>query len=849
MGRYGGGGGKHKGMISRGSNQRGALVRNRYGQYRVQSGVAKSQGFAIKGQRHAVKSKLRPSTSGAPYQTNTMRRAQSAGRTRSNQPVYWGATKSNGKQTHAYYPGGASKSRRPQSAGAIRKTSGPVMATKQFYGANTLQKKVSAGTNATKGREKLAKNNSSSSSMEKTVSTTLSVGSQNTRSNPNAPIMKPSISASSNTINNPTATTEKTGAKQQVENIDPKGFEEMRDANRKLAERNAKLRDELQQLREQQAKMVQNNTKSKEVTATSSSKGEKVKTDNREVYQPGRHANTITKHISGKTGNAERVEYKSSSSAGTNSSWKSGRPQSAGPSSRGKLHAQGSPRNAVNVQRENAARATYSRQQRPQSAGGARSSSSSAAKTSSRPENRPGSAARRREQASASGRTKLVRPGTAPARRPDNAASIKKMVSDAAHHNQVNDEQTRIRSIVSAETWDGRGRSDMYHFGKVLGTGSFGVVRLVLHKMTNTKIAVKTYDKRKIRDAAQLKRVQQEIRLMARTNHPNIVRLYETLESVHRVHLVMEYASGGNLCSYVKLKKRLDETEARAIFQQLASAIAYLHSLNIVHRDIKLENILIDGRRNIKITDFGFSVYVVDKKLKIFCGTPSYMPPEIVMRREYYGPPVDCWSLGVLLYAMLCGCFPFTANSYPNLYKKIARGQWRKANFMSHAVSDLLRRMMTVDASKRIKMKQVCRHQWSRGGNAYVPLKPSQCSHLVSDNPADDLAKNDIVDKMKDIGYRHQAIAESILGRKKNHVSTTFYLLAEKHGPSPQGPKSSNGISVYSTATVSGSSRPGTAGSSRQEVRASGFKSSSRPSSSSGVRTAKLLSELKKNAK
>ena len=305
---------------------------------------------------------------------------------------------------------------------------------------------VSAGTNATKGREKLAKNNSSSASMEKTVSTTLSVGSQNTRSNPNAPIMKSSISASSNTSNSPAGTTEKTGAKQQAENIDPKGFEEMRDANRKLAERNAKLRDELQQLREQQAKMVQNNAKSKEVTATSSSEGGKAKADNREVYQPGRHANTITKHISGKNGNAERVEYKSSSSAGTNSSWKSGRPQSAGPSSRGKLHAQGSPRNAVNVQREVAARATYSRQQRPQSAGGARSSSSSAAKTSSRPENRPGSAARRREQASASGRTKLVRPGTAPARRPDNAATIKKMVSDAAHHNQPT--MSRLGSAV-----------------------------------------------------------------------------------------------------------------------------------------------------------------------------------------------------------------------------------------------------------------------------------------------------------------------------------------------------------------------------------------------------------------
>ena len=873
IGRYGNTG---KQRAIRGSNQRGALVRNRYGQYRVESN---SGNFGIKGHRQAVKSKLRPSTSGAPYQTNTLRRAQSAGRTRSNQPVYWGANKgkgssssnsnsnSSGKQQQAYYPGGATKSRRPQSAGAVRKTSGPVMATKQFYGANSLAKKVTTknAINRTGGRANVKSQNTttpSNASMEKTVSTTLSVASQNTRSNPNAPIMKGSPSDTSTSGNNATAngkssttgntTNNMKNTNNGVENVDPKGFEEMRDANRKLAERNAKLRDELQQLREQQAKMVQSGTADNN-KKTSDAKSSKGNTDNREVYQPGRHANTITKSLKGGNKGSARVEYKSASKNSSGSSGvKNGRPQSAGPSSRGKLHAQGSPRNAVNVQREVAARNTYSRSGRPQSAG-AKRSNSNVKKTNTRPEMRPGSAARRREQANAGGRTKLARPGTAPARRPDNAASIKKMVSDAAQQNQATDEQTRIRSIVSAETWDGRGRSDMYHFGKVLGTGSFGVVRLVLHKMTNTKIAVKTYDKRKIRDAAQLKRVQQEIRLMARTNHPNIVRLYETLESVHRVHLVMEYASGGNLCSYVKLKKRLDETEARAIFQQLSSAIAYLHSLNIVHRDIKLENILIDGRRNIKITDFGFSVYVVDKKLKIFCGTPSYMPPEIVMRREYYGPPVDCWSLGVLLYAMLCGCFPFTANSYPNLYKKIARGQWRKANFMSHAVSDLLRRMMTVDATKRITMKQACRHQWSRGGNAYVPLNPSQCSHLVSDNPADDLAKNDIVENMKNLGYRHQAIAESILGRKKNHVSTTFYLLAEKHGPAPLGPKSANGISVYSSSSgsssSSSSSRPGTAGSSRQEVRASGFKPGARPSSSSGVRTAKLLSELKKNAK
>jgi serine/threonine protein kinase len=544
-----------------------------------------------------------------------------------------------------------------------------------------------------------------------TPATTLSVASQNTRSNPNAPIIKVSSSenmgstvdsSTSNAAKSSNATTkerpsEKASAactEKTAQNIDPKGFEEMRDANRKLAERNAKLRDELQELREQQAKMQQQQVKDLAVKKTSVSSDAK-----REVYHPHSAVDNASK---------DRRKVYSSSSTRTDSS---GRPKSAGPLKKevGKhsyKHAQGSPRNAINVMRQEAARQTYSRQPRPQSAGSARSKTSSSGNPlikaeGNRPENRPGSAARRRSQ-NLSGK-KVVRPGSAPARRPNYAGNIKQMVQDAAINTGA-DEETRIRSIVSAETWDGRGRSDMYHFGKVLGTGSFGVVRLVLHKLTNTKIAVKTYDKRKIKDAAQLKRVQQEIRLMARTNHPNIVRLYETLESVHRVHLVMEYASGGNLCNYVKLKKRLDENEARAIFQQLASAIAYLHTLNIVHRDIKLENILIDGKKNIKITDFGFSVYVQQKKLKIFCGTPSYMPPEIVMRREYYGPPVDCWSLGVLLYATLCGCFPFTANSYPNLYKKIARGQWRAAHSMSQSVSDLLRRMLTVDAAKRIDM-------------------------------------------------------------------------------------------------------------------------------------------------
>ena len=140
----------------------------------------------------------------------------------------------------------------------------------------------------------------------------------------------------------------------------------------------------------------------------------------------------------------------------------------------------------------------------------------------------------------------------------------------------------------------------------------------------------------------------------------------------------------GNLCQYVKARKRLGEADARAIFVQILMAVEYLHTTGIVHRDIKLENVLFDENRSMKLVDFGFSVGCRDptKKLKIFCGTPSYMAPEIVMRRQYEGRPVDIWSLGVLLYAMLCGMFPFVAKSYPELYKKIVRAHLRLPDFM-----------------------------------------------------------------------------------------------------------------------------------------------------------------------
>lgn len=258
---------------------------------------------------------------------------------------------------------------------------------------------------------------------------------------------------------------------------------------------------------------------------------------------------------------------------------------------------------------------------------------------------------------------------------------------------------------------------DMYMVGKVVGVGSYGKVRAAWHRLTSSKVAIKTYDKSKLKDPAHWKRVHAEIKIMEQISHPRIARMYEAVETPKRMHLIMECLDGGNLCSYVKAKRRLSEDESKRIFFQIAQAIEHLHALGVSHRDVKLENVLFANDRDIKLIDFGFStVCQPGKRLKVFCGTPSCtfilsvlfyvftfyecdleclslptfifhtrilafpcvpldMAPEIVRRSEYEGKPVDMWSMGILLYALLCGCFPFRAKAYPDLYRRIARGK------------------------------------------------------------------------------------------------------------------------------------------------------------------------------
>lgn len=174
--------------------------------------------------------------------------------------------------------------------------------------------------------------------------------------------------------------------------------------------------------------------------------------------------------------------------------------------------------------------------------------------------------------------------------------------------------------------------------------------------------------------------------------------------------MIFELLTSKSLLSILKDKpeRKIKEKECKKLIIPILDALQYLHSQNIVHRDIKLENIIMDKKNNAKLIDFGFSVIISnDQKLKVFCGTPSYMAPEIVAKQEYNGFSVDIWSIGVLLYTMLSGFHPFQGSTEKELYKKIFQGNYSMPTYFSYEAKNLISKILTNDPKKRISIKEV----------------------------------------------------------------------------------------------------------------------------------------------
>lgn len=266
--------------------------------------------------------------------------------------------------------------------------------------------------------------------------------------------------------------------------------------------------------------------------------------------------------------------------------------------------------------------------------------------------------------------------------------------------------------------------------GEEIGKGAYAIVRSGKNIEDNNRVAIKVYDKSKLSTPSRMKNAEREIKILGRMNHSNIVKLYKTVENKNSLNLVMEYVHGCSLVTYLKNKhaRMMEESEARKVFKQILLALDYCHRLNISHRDIKLENILIDSNLNVKIIDFGFSTcFSNDKKFRLFCGTPSYMSPEIVLKQESFGPPSDIWAAGVVLYVLTTGTFPFKANHSTDLYVKIQRGNYLIPSFLSPELKQLITAMLSFDPQKRPTAMEALNYQWFK-------CKPFIKTQSISEN-------------------------------------------------------------------------------------------------------------------
>ncbi|KGL97496.1 Maternal embryonic leucine zipper kinase [Charadrius vociferus] len=317
-----------------------------------------------------------------------------------------------------------------------------------------------------------------------------------------------------------------------------------------------------------------------------------------------------------------------------------------------------------------------------------------------------------------------------------------------------------------------------YDLCETIGTGGFAKVKLAQHLLTGEKVAIKIMDKLALGD--DLPRVKIEIDAMKNLSHQHICQLYHVIETSKKMFMVLEYCPGGELFDYIISKDRLSEDEARVFFRQIVSAIAYVHSQGYAHRDLKPENLLIDEDHNLKLIDFGLCAKPkggLDYHLNTCCGSPAYAAPELIQGKAYIGSEADIWSMGVLLYALLCGFLPFDDNSLVAIYRKITRGKYSIPKWLSPGSTLLINQMLQVDPKKRITVKHLLNHPWLTQGY-------SDAVQWQSKYPLRHLDEDCVTELSAFHKQSRESVSKLISEWKYDQMSATYLLLRSKkaHG-------------------------------------------------------------------
>ena len=286
---------------------------------------------------------------------------------------------------------------------------------------------------------------------------------------------------------------------------------------------------------------------------------------------------------------------------------------------------------------------------------------------------------------------------------------------DSYYYNEISKKLSeRIRQYGKEHNYTEYPKTDLsfYQIGRSIGHGAFGKVNLALHVLSGHIVCIKSFNKKK--NVFSWNKIKNEIKIMNKLRKSNnIVKLFELFETKDHYCLVMENVVGGNLLNAINKMNKIPEELAKIIFKQLINTLQYIHSNNIVHRDIKPDNILLDLDNTIKLCDFGVSKIIPPGQLiNDSCGTPAFIAPEILLDVPYNPYATDIWSSGVVLYAMVTGFFPFRGINETQLHENILSGIYPKPKDLSEELLDLLNQILNINPDKRITLRKILEHPW-----------------------------------------------------------------------------------------------------------------------------------------